>query len=221
MTLVAISTRADGSTYNRHDHTDAQVIANREDFLARHGLSLDDAVRVHVHYESEDFCRYIGIDDSCAGKGTRDNDIEAADALITTSPNLTLILPVADCIGAAIIDEGKGVLALAHLGRHSLEQQGGTKIIEHLIAHYSVRPTDLKIWLTPAAGKEKYPLWALENKSMKEAAFEQFEAAGVSSGQIIDNTADTTSDPNYYSYSEFVNGRDTEDADHLIIATLK
>ncbi len=221
MTLVAISTRADGSMYNRHDFTDPDVIANRERFLAQHGLSLDQAARVRVHYDTDDFCRYIEVDDSWAGKGARDNELPAADALITTSRNLTLLLPVADCIGAAIFDERQGVLALAHLGRHSLEQHGGTKIIEYLAEQYDSKPQDIAIWLTPAAGKEKYPLWALDNKGMKETAYEQFAAAGITKAQINDNPADTTSDPNYYSYSEFVHGRDTEDADHLIVATLK
>lgn len=219
--LVATSTVADGSMYERNNPKSHKAVANRKAYLASKGFDLHRSVRLRLHYETDDFCRYIEVDDSYAGKGMQDSNVRPADALITTTRNLALFLPVADCIGAVIYDEVKRVLALAHLGRHSLEQQGGEKIIAHLQETYGCEPQNLRIWLTPAAGKDVYKIWALEDKGMKEAAFEQLQNAGIASDQITDNAAETTSDENYFSYSEFLKGTRTSDGDHAIVAMIR
>ena len=112
------------------------------------------------------------------------------------------------------------VLALAHLGRHNLEQGGGHKIIAHLSHHYHSNPAKLRITLTPAAGKNEYKIWALENIGMKEATFEQLASAGVLQANIIDAPIETTSSADYYSYSEFLKGNRDEDGDHAIVAMM-
>jgi copper oxidase (laccase) domain-containing protein len=218
---VHTSTVADGSLYNRHDPKDAEVISNRKKFLAGQSISIDKSVRLNLNFDGDDFCRYTAVDSTHKGKGMQGGDIFYADALITTQQDVALFLPVADCIGAVIYDPVKGVLALAHLGRHSLEQHGGQKIIEHIMHSYGSNAADLELWLTPAAGKEVYPIWKLDHKGMKEAAFEQFAAAGISSSQIHDNQAETTADPDYFSYSEFLKGNQAVDGDHAIVAVLR
>lgn len=219
--VIAISTVKDGSMYNRNDMQDATVIDNRRQFLKTQGISLHQTMRLRVHYQTDDFCRYVFVDEKHRGEGMTNDIVPPADALITQTPGLALFLPVADCIGAAIYDAEHGVLALAHLGRHSLEQDGGRRIIEHLAHHFDSDPAKLQLWLTPAAGKDVYPLWAFDNKGMKEVVFEQFAAAGVLMENIVDNPAETTNDPNYYSYSEFLKGNRTEDADYAIVAMLR
>jgi len=207
--------------YNRRDLADPSVVQNRSKFLANISASIDNTVRLGVSYERENFCEYKEVAKKHAGFGMRGKDSVIADALITKDSTLTLFLPVADCVGAAIYDPTQNIVALAHLGRHSLEQNGGTKIIEHLTGQYGSDPKDLKIWLTPAPGKDVYTIWALENKGMKEAAFEQLFAAGILPKNITDNTAETDKDPNYYSYSEFLKGNKKEDGDHAIAISLQ
>jgi copper oxidase (laccase) domain-containing protein len=221
MTLIVhTSTVEDGSMYNRLDKYDPEVIANRTALIAQFDASLDDFVRLNVHFETDDFCRYYEVTRIDQGKGMRNDDSLPSDALITKEKGVGLFLPIADCIGAVIYDPVNEVLALAHLGRHSLEQHGGTRIIHHLEQHYNSSATDLQLWLTPAAGKDVYPIWALENKGMKEAAFEQFGIAGVTETQINDNPAETTKDDRYYSYSEFLKGHRSNDGDHAIFAMM-
>lgn len=217
---IALSTVDDGSMYNRHDMFDRSVYDNRQRFIAAHGADMNDFVRLRVHFDTEDFCRYLEVGHGKRKAGMMGDDVEPADALITTQPGVGLFLPVADCIGAVIYDQERQVLALAHLGRHSLEQQGGTKIIRHLEKTYGCHIKDLQLWLTPAAGKDVYKIWKLDNKGMKEAAFEQFFAAGVTSDQITDNPAETTSDNRYYSYSEYLKDARADDGDHAIIAIM-
>ena len=217
---VAISTVADKNMYNRNDVLDPSVIDNRKVFLQKNNIDISNTTRVRVDYTRTNFCEYVIADDATKGKGMQDNDVFASDALITTDVNHALFLPIADCIGAAVFDPTHNVLAVAHLGRHSLEQSGAHKLINHLVKYYGSHPEEIKIWLTPAPGKDVYPIWALDNKGMKEVTFEQFKAAGILDENIIDNPAESDKDLNYYSYSEFLKGNREDDGDYAIVAMM-
>ena len=206
--------------YNRFDASDPAVIRNRERFLDKNGISLDQTTRLRPTYDRDDYCRYTLTDMRMGGEGMYSNDLIISDALITTDINHALFLPVADCVGAVLYDPLNRVLAMAHLGRHSLEQRGGQKIVQHLATHYASDPAALQVWLTPAAGKDTYPIWKLDNQGLKEATFEQLIAAGVSMQHITDNSADTTKDSDYFSYSEFLKDTTRPDGDHAIVAMM-
>ncbi|MFZ3009887.1 MAG: laccase domain-containing protein [Candidatus Microsaccharimonas sp.] len=218
--LVIISTVADGSMYNRHDPLDSKVINNRRTFLSKLGIELVHVTRVKTVYDGDNYCRYHEVTLAEAGDGMQDNEVIVADGLVTRDTGHALMLPVADCIGAVFYDPNQHILMLSHLSRHSLEQQGGIRSVEYLVQHYTVNPADLKVWLTPAPGKDVYPIWALDNKGMKEVTFEQLLSTGITFENIIDNPADSTKDLNYYSYSEFIKGNRTEDGDHMVVAVM-
>lgn len=207
---VAISEVLDGSMYHPADQTNQAVIAARRAWLAKHDISLEHAVRVYISYEDNDYCKYKVVDSTDAHRGMEASDMQYADALVTTTPNLALFLPVADCVATTLYDEAKGVLMLSHLGRHSLEQQGGQKSVAFLQTTYGSDPKDIKVWLGPAPGKQTYPIFALNGQGMKEAVFEQLQKAGITPEKIIDNDADTTIDPRYFSYSEYLKGNKPE-----------
>lgn len=217
---VATSTVSDGSMYDRNNHLNEAVIKNRKRFLAAQSISVAQTTRLRVEYDRSDFCRYRQVDEVDKDTGMRNPGGEVADAIITKEKNHALFLPIADCVGTVLYDSAHQVLALAHLGRHSLEQQGGKKIVSHLAQKYDVDPADLRVWLTPAAGKENYPIWALENKGMKEVVFEQLYAAGVQKKHIVDNQAETDTSPHYFSYSAFLRGSQENDGDHAIVAMM-
>lgn len=217
---MIISTVADGSMYNRHDPLDSKVINNRRTFLSKLGIELVHVTRVKTVYDGDNYCRYHEVTLAEAGDGMQDNEVIVADGLVTRDTGHALMLPVADCIGAVFYDPNQHILMLSHLSRHSLEQQGGIRSVEYLVQHYTVNPADLKVWLTPAPGKDVYPIWALDNKGMKEVTFEQLLSTGITFENIIDNPADSTKDLNYYSYSEFIKGNRTEDGDHMVVAVM-
>ncbi|MDB5161520.1 MAG: Protein of hypothetical function [Candidatus Saccharibacteria bacterium] len=224
---IAISTVADGSIYNRHNATDPEIIANREKFLSTLNISIDQTTRVNVNMlpratveDEQDYCRYIEVKETDKGKGMRSDDVFVSDALVTDQKNHALMLPVADCVGATFYDPIQEVLMVSHLGRHSLEQKGLIKSVQYLKEHYKTNPFDLQVWLTPAPGKDVYPIWALDNKGMKEVTFEQLAKAGVLKENITDNPADSTNDKNYFSYSEFLKGNRDIDGDHMMVAMM-
>jgi len=216
---VSISTVSDGSMYNRTDPSDMDVIENRSAYLSRQGISIDASVRAKTSYDRADFCRYVAVDTSDNASGMYGDEAPIADALITQTVGQTLFLAVADCVGAVFFDPVQQVLMLSHLGRHSLEQEGAAKSVHHLVTHYQSNPKNILVWLTPAPSKEIYPIWALDNKGMKEATFEQLASAGILSENITDNPIETDKDTRYFSYSEFLKGH-REDGDHAIIATI-
>lgn len=204
--------------YNRANPLDPAVFQHRAEWLQRHGLSVDSATRLAIDYTGTNFCRYQEVGAAEFGVNMLGFDGLVADALVTRTPGHTLFLPIADCIAAVIYDPEHQVLMLTHLGRHSLEQDGGQRSVEHLTKTYGSRPAALTVWLSPAIGKELYPIFLLDNKGMKEVAFEQLAAAGIVPDAITDTPADTGTDERYYSYSEFRKGNKPEDGCHAVAA---
>lgn len=217
---VAVSTVANGSMYLRAEPDNEAIAANREQWFASFGLHTNDATRVFVTFtDGEDYCRYVEVNESNKGQGMHDDAVVHADALITTTPGHILFLPVSDCIATTLFDEEHGVLMLSHLGRHSLEQDGGVKSVEYLQAKYGSRPEALQVWTAPSINKAAYPIHKLEGKGMKEAFFEQMERAGVMRRNITDNAADTGTDANYYSHSEYLKGNKAQGS-HAMLAVM-
>lgn len=221
--FVAISHVADGSMHNRNDPLDTNILDNREEWLLKQGIDISQTTRVRVTYTEpeEDFCRYREVSESNRGEGMLNSDNEPADALVTTQPGLALFLPIADCVATTIFDPENGVLMLAHLGRHSIEQYGGVKTIQYLREKYGSNPAKLQVWLSPTVNKEVYPILKLDNKGMKEALYEQLEEAGIDFENVVDNKDDTATNPNYFSFSEFKKGNKPVDGCYAMVAVMK
>lgn len=225
--IVATSTVADGSMYNRHNPSDQDVIHNRKTFLKHLNIPFESTTRVNpdtleratIKHETN-WCHYVQVDSS-SPSGMEDNEVIACDALITTQPGHALFLPVADCVGTVLCDPTKHLLMVAHLGRHSLEQNGGFKSVQFLVDTYGSKAADIRVWLTPAPGQQAFPIWALDNRGMKEVMFEQLQTAGIKRENITDNPADTSTDKTYFSYSEFLKGNRAIDGDHAIVAMMQ
>lgn len=218
--IIGLSSVVDGSMYSRNNPADPKVINNRERFLSSIGINIDQTTRVAVNFDGDNFCRYLEVSDKEKGAGMRSDDIQYADALITQDTGHALMLPVADCIAAVIFDTKNKVLMLSHLGRHSIEQNGASKSVEHLIHSYNSNVDDIKLWLSPAVSKDNYPLWSIDNRGLKEVALEQFRQSGIKSNNIVDRPEQTDKDPSYYSFSEYQKGRRSEDGDHMVVAMI-
>ena len=219
--IVAVSTVADGTMHNRLALEDPEIIANRQTWLAKQGIALDDTTRVQVSYEDgENFCRYREATELDKGVGMRGLAPIVDDALVTTQPGHALFLPIADCIAATFYDPENQVLMLSHLGRHSLEQRGGYKSAMYLCEQYGSKPENLQIWLSPAAGKNTYPIFKLNNMGLKEALYAQLANAGVSHNHINDMPVDTVTSLEYYSHSAYLRGDKPTDGRFAMVAMI-
>lgn len=218
--FVATSTVQDGNM-SRRTADPEEAMGNVANWLSAHGMAIEKAVRVQVSYDDgDDFCRYRIVDESNNLDGMYDDNDERADALVTKTVGQVLFLPVADCVAATIFDEKHGVLMLSHLGRHSLEQSGGEKSVQFLIDNFQTNPSQLKVWLSPAPGKNSYPIFKLNNIGMKEAVFDQLQRAGVRTENITDNPADTATDDNYFSHSAYLKGEKAVDGRFAMAAMI-
>lgn len=109
---------------------------------------------------------------------------------------------------------------LSHLGRHNLEQYGGTKCVDYLVREFGADPKNLTVWLSPAAGKENYPLYSFDNRGLHDVAIAQLNKAGVPLGNIVASPIDTAIDQNYYSHSQFKSGKRSADGRFAIVAIM-
>jgi len=219
MAVVIInSTLLDGSMQSIHSGNLAQANQSRTDFLNKNGIQPEATTLVRLKYEGDDYCRYATIDDTFKGDGIVRESTVVNDALVVTRPQHALFLPLADCIGAVLHDPVKNILMVSHLGRHNLEQYGGTRSVEFLQEHHGVNPQDVTIWLSPAAGKSSYPLFEFNNRSLHEVAMEQFIRAGIRAENIDISPIDSSQDANYYSHSQFLKGRRDNDGRFAVVA---
>lgn len=220
MLYYATSTVADGSMKSP-DASYRTVLPARHKFLQKNDISIDDTTLLQVTYETDDFCRYVTLTNSDKGDGITRPPTYAADALVVTEPGHALFVPLADCIGAVIHDPVKDVLMVSHLGRQNLEQTGGKKCIDYLAYAHGCDPAQLKIWLSPAAGRSSYPLYAFDNRSLYNVATEQLQSAGVMPANITESFIDSATNANYFSHSQFLKNNRPTDGRHAVVAVLR
>lgn len=206
--------------YTPLDVLDREVIHNREEWLKTLGVDIDQTTRIGITYDEPNFLRYRQLSDTDKATGMRNDIDEPADAFIVTKPGRALFLPIADCVATVLYDEEQSVLMLSHLGRHSLEQQGGLRSVKYLQKNFGSKPENIKIWLSPAPSKEIYPIFSLGNKGMKEVVYEQLAQAGIPPENITDNPADTATDPQYYSHTAFLKGDKPTDGRFAMLAVI-
>lgn len=217
---IAVSTILDGTMKPIDINNQLSVLDNRSKFLLKNNISPSNTTLVKIDYDTENYTRYSTLSATDKGRGVIVESNEIADALVINNPNHALILPLADCVGAVIYDKSKNILMLSHLGRHSLEQLGGTKSINYLINNFNANPNAISIWLSPSAGKNNYPLQAFDNRSLQEVSIEQFINANVPICNITKSDIDTTTDLNFFSHSQFLKGNRKTNGRFMIAAMI-
>lgn len=217
--LVAFSHAADGSMSK--GVSEQERGANRQKFLSSHRITMQQTILVYLTYGGDDYRRYGTVDMSQAGDGITYPASLETDALFTKDKNLALLLPIADCIAAVVYDRTNHVLGLAHLGRHNLLQFGGKGVIEYMEREFGSSPSDVEVWMSPAAGKKNYPLYDFSLRSLHDVATEQLMSAGIQATNITVDTRDTTTDPGLFSHSEFKKGNRVVDGRQAVVCMMK
>lgn len=221
----------------------AEARRNRRALLRQAGLDPERAAYVRISYDRSDFCEYRevdevtadGADDGAAdGAGDKrdatryeaisarfaDDASTACDALATGLPGTPLLLPVADCMPVVAYDPEHNVVALTHLGRHSVEQLGGQRTVEWMQRRFRSDPAQLVVWLGPSPNGQSYPLHALGDRSFAEVVPQQLRDAGVKRRHIVESGIDTVSDARFFSHSEFLAGRQPVDGRYAVAVAL-
>lgn len=220
MIEIFTSTVTDGSMKSLDANFDT-VLPIRAAFLATHDIKPEDTALVHLVYEGDNYTRYTTGNEVLRGDGIIRPSTIIADGIATTQSGLALFLPLADCIGVVLHDPTLDVLMLTHLGRHNLEQFGGTKSVQYMIEQFGCDAKNITAWLSPAAGQASYPLFSFSHQGMHEVALQQLIAAGLPSDAITVSPIDVTQDNNYYSHSEFLKRNRPTDGRFAVVAVMR
>ncbi len=78
---------------------------------------------------------------------------EYCDALITTMPNVFLGIAVADCVPIAMFDPVTNTIAAIHAGWRGTASKIVKKTIAKLLVQCESKPSDLRVFIGPSAGK--------------------------------------------------------------------
>jgi polyphenol oxidase len=130
----------------------AEVDAARRRFLRQLGAKPTTCVSMWVTKQAE--IRSVNVEQMAAqphGQLT-----VKADALVTTSPGVGLLLPLADCQSVVLLDPARGVLALAHCGFTSANARLLPKLVAYLQTKHDCKPEDLLAYLGPSISAQNF-----------------------------------------------------------------
>ncbi len=86
----------------------------------------------------------------------KSGEVLKTDGLITTQPELALMVLVADCIPILFYDPKQKIIAVAHAGREGSFLNIAGKMILKLQKEYNSNPQNIKVYLGPSIQKECY-----------------------------------------------------------------
>ena len=84
--------------------------------------------------------------------------IPTVDALVTNTPQLTLVIRTADCGPLFFYDPEKQVIALAHSGRKGTEQNILAETVNQMNAHFNCKMKDILCVLGPCIRPPHYEI---------------------------------------------------------------
>ena len=151
-----VSSKSDGNTKPEWGPL-AQTTTNIEKIIVGVGAELENVVIMNVGADQThwDTIREVTIRDS--GAGGRDPKTRiVADALVTNTPGLALLLPTADCNPVIMYDPTHHALALVHLGWQSTVAGLAQKTLSFMRQAYNVDPAQLLVYFGPAIKATSY-----------------------------------------------------------------
>jgi polyphenol oxidase len=126
-----------------------RVLVNKQRALDAFGRAADSLYEVwQVH----------SADVVLAREPRRNAELIKADALITDSPDVTLLMRFADCVPILIADPVRGAIGLIHAGWLGTVRQTATSAVRAMSAAFGSRPQDLVAGIGPSIGPDHYPV---------------------------------------------------------------
>ncbi len=209
---VVLSSTSDGSMKDGTELLTPAAVQHRQDFLGNAAMDPAKAAVFYADFTTDDYCRYMSAQHGL---------MPGLDGVSTDQIGQPILLPLADCVGTVLYDPVHHAVMLAHLGRHSTEQQGGVKAVAYMAATYGSRPSDLLVWLGPSPNGTDYPLHAFAGRSFTDVLLAQLLSAGVLPDHIAVSAVDTSTNPHYFSHSQYLKGAQATDGRYAIAVVLR
>ena len=193
------------------------VVSNRTRAAAAFGVPLASLVFAQqVHGNT---ATHVTVGDAGRGIAAFENALPATDAVVTTTPAVTLVILVADCVPIALVDPAAHVLAAVHAGWRGTAAGVVTAALRTM-ARYGAQPERVRAFLGPAVAPDRYevgrevvdalahavvpaPLDAAVVRpnvrvDLVAANRQQLTAAGLRPEHVLDSGT-TTADPSFFS----------------------
>ncbi len=159
---VAVTTRVGGVSAAPYDTLNlglhvgddaAHVVVNRERAATAFGAGLDELVFARqVHGAA---AVRVGSDEAGRGARAEDDAVGDADVVVTTTPGLTLVILVADCVPLALVDPVARVLAVVHAGWRGTAA-GVVGAALDAMRDEGGEAARVRAWVGPGAAAERY-----------------------------------------------------------------
>ena len=237
---VAVSSKQDGQMQRGKAESNEEVNKNRQRFLKQSGIKNSTIALVNIRYGND---YSYDVITTIASKEDIDNlgrlTRSASDCIMTNQPNVTLFLPIADCVATAIYDPVNNVAALAHLGRHSSVAKLASKVVKQMNDQFQSKPEDLIVWMAPSIRPPHYAIaradfaendtdWGNYCTKIKNGYSldlsgynrQLFIAAGVPAHQIIMSDVNTATDKNYWSHFTAVTKNNLPEPPRFAVAAM-
>ncbi len=155
---------------------------------------------------------------------TKGVEVLETDGLITTQPELSLMVLVADCVPILFYDPRQKIIAVAHAGREGSFLNIAGKMILKLEKEFNSSPQDVKVFLGPSIQKECYRVdqkiikrferqWGKKyiyhhiNLNLPLLNQDQLLKTGVKKENISSSKICNHCDQNYFSYRRAKNNQ--------------
>ena len=142
--------------------------------------------------------------------------VPSADALVTTTPRVGLMIRAADCVPLVLADARAGVVGVAHAGRLGMVLDVTTRAVEAMEARGASR-ADLRAWVGPHVCGACYEVpatmreqvcavvpeawaetsWGTPSVDVGRAVRAQLDRAGVAAAEVGGCTREEPSLPSY------------------------
>ncbi|MBK5221673.1 MAG: peptidoglycan editing factor PgeF [Acidimicrobiia bacterium] len=134
------------------DDADA-VVANRTRAAAAIGLDLGQLVFCRQSHGAE--VAVVGVGDRGRGTRSEDDALAGTDALVTSDPDVGLVVMVADCVPVVLLDPEARVLACVHAGWRGTVARVCRATVATM-GSLGAEPARMLAWLGPAIAPERY-----------------------------------------------------------------
>jgi copper oxidase (laccase) domain-containing protein len=223
--LFDCSTVRDGNMSFRFKETSEKVIANREAFLRRHDISLDQVV-----IPGFDIIDHFVVQVTQAHRGENARKVNGSTGLrtnflVTRESDIPFFFIVADCLVIGLFDETpeatNPLCAGVHVGWRETNAGIPRQAISHLVEECGIEPQNLSVQLSPArqARSSDFDTLAPFNNpnlcwdgfitpsgderfpyrvDWVENAVQQLVDSGIPEENILRNPTDTLSNPGEY-----------------------
>ncbi len=175
-----VATREAGNVSFSVGDDPKKVLINRENIAKDFGVSLDAftvAGLVHGNH-------VVKVSAKTRGRGSTSPQtvIPETDAMITNTPDILLMVPVADCVPILFFDPIKKAIGIAHAGWRGTLKEIAKATVNKLHQEFNCNASDIKVGIGPAICVRHYEV----DEAVLPGARGNFDLVAANKIQLLD-----------------------------------